>query len=174
MSDTDAERNYGHETRKQVVPAAGSLFRWVIAALVTINGGALITLTQQSNDNFAFLRASGTYFGLGLILVILGGLAGFFALFLLGAVMHDPEDMKPDKPATRSMLVMTLLAAGLGLTSIVLPVLSLGAFSAGGMRLIDTVNVKAAADASAKAKLKKAPLCRPTPVAAMVPAGKPL
>jgi hypothetical protein len=169
LSDSKTERDYAHHSRKQVMPAAGSLFRWVIAALVTVNGGALITLTQQTDDNFGFLRASGAYFGAGLIFVIMGGLLGFVVLFWLGSLMEDPE-VRTDKdykgPSERTVAILLAL----GIAAMALPVTSLAAFGIGGMKLIDTVDLKAAAAKRAKSQVKSPDQCQPAAIKRIVDA----
>ena len=57
--------------------AAGGMFRWFLAAMLALNGGALISLLSHPENQFELLRSGATSFTAGLIMALMSGqLAG--------------------------------------------------------------------------------------------------
>lgn len=114
-----------------LLEACGSLYKWSIASLVLVNGGALVALLQNERLPLSIIDAGAPFFVAGIMLALFAGFLGAFAMLFLALLwkgigmreghggLFSPDKRTPEMkaadrrdPVKRMALVSVFLALG--------------------------------------------------------------
>jgi hypothetical protein len=101
--------------RTSIVPAVGSMFKWSLASLLTINGGAVLAILQADKENFTLVRAAGSTFGIGIGGAIIAGMAAAIIMIVALSTLTDPKSQSIGTGGTLTILFcafIVVLGAG--------------------------------------------------------------